>query len=64
MRGPPCPAAFLLIVWMECTGVPGALGEAAKMGASLAGCSVADCEAMVDDDNGGRCSRKKRKRGR
>jgi hypothetical protein len=32
--------------------VPGALGEVAKMGASLAGCSDADWEAMVDD--GGR----------
>ena len=46
------------MVWMECTGVPGALGEAAKMGASLAGCSDADCEAMVD--GGGRCPRKNR----
>lgn len=32
--------------------MPGALGEVAKMGASLAGCSDVDCEAMVDDDGG------------
>ena len=26
--------------WIECTGVPGALGDAAKMGASRGGCSM------------------------
>lgn len=37
VRGPPWPAALRRMVWMECTGVPGALGVAAKMGASLGG---------------------------
>ena len=37
------------IVWMECTGVPGALGVTAKMEASLGGWRVADdvVDAMV-----------------
>lgn len=37
VRGPPWPAAFLLIVWIEWTGVPGALGEPANMAASRGG---------------------------
>lgn len=31
-----------LIVWIECTGVLGALGDVANMAASLGGCKVAD----------------------
>jgi hypothetical protein len=30
-KGPLCPAPFLLMDWMECTGVPGALGKAEKL---------------------------------
>lgn len=40
VNGPLCPAAFLRIVWMEWTGVPGALGDPANMGASRGGCNV------------------------
>lgn len=52
MRGPECPAAFLLIVWIEWTGVPGTLGVPAKMEASLGGWRVSDAEAMVVDRRG------------
>jgi hypothetical protein len=49
VSGPPCPAAFLRMVWIEWTGVPGALGDPAKSPASRAGCSEDDCgEVMVD----------------
>ena len=41
MRGPWWPAALRRMVWMECTGVPGALGVTAKMDASLGGWRVA-----------------------
>lgn len=49
VNGPLWPAAFLRIVWMECTGVPGALGDVANVWASLAGCSEVegDCADMV-----------------
>lgn len=47
VKGPPWPADFLLIVWMEWTGVPGALGEAANIAASLGGCKVDVGVAMV-----------------
>lgn len=40
VNGPEWPAAFLRIVWMECTGVPGALGDPAKMEASRGGWRV------------------------
>jgi len=33
------------MVWIECTGVPGALGDETNIGASLGGC-------RVEDDNG------------
>jgi hypothetical protein len=38
VNGPLCPAALRRIVWMECTGVPGALGDTANIGASRGGC--------------------------
>ena len=37
VRGPPCPAALRRIVWMEWTGVPGALGDAANIDARRGG---------------------------
>ena len=49
MRGPECPADFLRIVWIECTGVPGALGVTAKMGAKRGGWRVLPEVAMVGD---------------
>ena len=51
VNGPLWPAAFLRIVWMECTGVPGALGVTANIGASLGGCSV--LLAIAVEDGGG-----------
>ena len=50
VNGPEWPADFLRIVWMECTGVPGALGVPANMCAMRGGCS--DSEAMADVDGG------------
>ena len=41
MSGPECPAALRRMVWMEWTGVPGALGVTANMAASLGGWRVA-----------------------
>ena len=52
VKGPPCPAAFLLIVWMECTGVPGTLGVPTKVWASRGGCSDVDCESMIVVEKG------------
>ena len=49
MSGPAWPADFLRIVWMECTGVPGALGDLMKWPASLGGCNVEVDEAIVWD---------------
>lgn len=50
VNGPLCPAAFLLIVWIECTGVPGTLGVPAKMDASLGGCSDCSEDMMVEKE--------------
>ena len=50
VNGPEWPADFLRIVWMECTGVPGALGVPANMCAMRGGCS--DSEAMADVGGG------------
>ena len=47
MSAPLCPAAFRRIDWMECTGVPGALGDDANMGARRGGCSDAVDEDML-----------------
>ena len=47
VRGPECPAALRRMVWMECTGVPGALGVTANMEASLGGWRVAE-DALLD----------------
>jgi hypothetical protein len=49
VRGPPCPAAFLRMVWIECTGVPGALGDRANMCARRGGCrpTAADGVLMI-----------------
>jgi hypothetical protein len=52
VRGPEWPADLRRIVWIECTGVPGALGVTAKMGASLGGWSVASPVAIVIVDGG------------
>lgn len=48
VSAPPCPAAFRRIDWMECTGVPGALGEEANIGARRGGCSDAVDEDMLE----------------
>jgi len=47
VNGPPWPAAFLRIDWIECTGVPGALGDPANIAASRGGCSDDVGEVMV-----------------
>lgn len=41
VSGPPWPAALRRRVWIECTGVPGALGVLAKMEARRGGCKPA-----------------------
>lgn len=48
VKGPWCPAAFLRIVWIECTGVPGADGvPGAKWDASLGGKRLGGSADMV-----------------
>jgi len=51
VNGPLCPAALRRIVWMECTGVPGALGDTANIGASRGGCRGWDAMLVVDDQS-------------
>lgn len=51
MRGPEWPAALRRMVWMECTGVPGALGEPANMAAKRGGWSVAVSPGIAMDDD-------------
>ena len=46
-RSPEWPAALRRMVWIECTGVPGALGVTANIGARRGGWRVAD--DAVDD---------------
>lgn len=47
VSGPEWPADFLRMVWMECTGVPGALGVTANMGASRGGWRVPEAGVAI-----------------